>query len=63
MRDEEIMIISNCIIYILQMIMFIQISNLIIYAQTPEWINYTSGADVRAITEDGEYLWIGDKVD
>jgi len=25
----------------------------------PEWINFTYGADVEAVADDGEYLWIG----
>src|SRR5436309_1987730 len=25
----------------------------------PEWINYTSGTTVRAIADDGQYLWVG----
>ncbi len=29
------------------------------YSQNPEWINYTWGQDVRALVEDGEFIWVG----
>ena len=28
-------------------------------SQTPEWMNFTSGADVCALADDGDYLWVG----
>ena len=29
------------------------------FAQTSDWINYTSGAQVTAFVDDGNYLWVG----
>ena len=29
-----------------------------IYAQTPEWINYTAGSEVHRIIQEGNYLWL-----
>ncbi len=29
------------------------------HAQTPEWVNYTNGDFVRAIVEEGNYIWAG----
>lgn len=35
------------------------LSNWFTHAQTPEWVNYTNGDFVRAIVEEGNYIWIG----
>ena len=31
----------------------------VVYSQNPEWMNFTSGANVRALADDGDYLWVG----
>ena len=30
-----------------------------VLSQSPEWMNFTSGANVSALADDGEYLWVG----
>ena len=40
-------------------VMVIILFSSISYSQNPEWLNYTSGKNVKLIIDDNDYLWIG----
>ena len=32
---------------------------IVAHSGNPEWMNFTASANIRALADDGEYLWIG----
>jgi len=29
------------------------------FSQNPEWVNFIDSKDIRALAEEGDYIWIG----
>ena len=52
---------KSLITFILVSIFFciIFLSHTVAFSQNPEWINLTSGSDILALVDDGNYLWVG----
>ncbi|MCF8242551.1 MAG: hypothetical protein K9J16_14330, partial [Melioribacteraceae bacterium] len=46
----------------LYLIIFCLLISHLLYAQHPEWINYTNSDYVRSVVIDGDIVWVGTKV-
>ena len=41
------------------LVFYCMFSTPVLYAQNPEWMNYTNGQSIRATAIEGDAIWIG----